>query len=128
MNGSVGVVEWPILILEGREGWEWVQFSRRMGGKEGRPKKMEGTQVCGSPCRKLYTNLNPENISTIIDPILPLNRLSLFHRQTVTFYPNHEPPFCGCLGGAGSSGEPDFHPSILEAAKAVVLAKVNHLD
>lgn len=47
--------------------------------------------------------------------------------KTVTFYPNHEPPFCGCLGGAGSSGEPDFHPSILEAAKAVVLAKA-HAD
>ena len=39
MDGSVGVVEWPILILEGREGWEWVRFSGRMGGKEGHPKK-----------------------------------------------------------------------------------------
>ena len=46
MDGSVGVVEWPILVLEGSEGWEWVRFSRRMGGKEGHPKKMEGTQVC----------------------------------------------------------------------------------
>ena len=45
MDGSVGVVEWPILILEGREGWEWVRFSGMMGGKEGHPKKMEGTQV-----------------------------------------------------------------------------------
>ena len=34
-----------ILILEGREGWEWVRFLGRMGGKEGHPKKMEGTQV-----------------------------------------------------------------------------------
>ena len=39
MDGSVGVLEWPILILEGRERWEWVQFSGRMGRKEGHPKK-----------------------------------------------------------------------------------------
>ncbi len=53
--------------------------------------------------------------------------------KRVTFYPNHEPAFCGCLGGgvgddgdsnpAVESGVPAFAPEILEAAKSCVLER-----
>ena len=48
--------------------------------------------------------------------------------KTVTFYPNHDPVLCGCLGGGGNAGDEnvivDFHPSILEATKNVFLEKI----
>ena len=71
MDGSVGVLEWPILILEGRERWEWVQFSGMMGGKEGHPKKMDGTQVCKSQQREMSV-LDSDRLDRSIDEITSL--------------------------------------------------------
>ena len=72
---------------------------------------------------------------------------ALFHRLTgasgillffdhlpdkrVTFFPNHEYPLCGCLGRRDDEDghrEINFHPSIMEDAKAVALAKVAAKD
>ncbi len=45
--------------------------------------------------------------------------------KKVTFYPNHDVHFCSCLRGErpDDAVETDFHPSILEASKAVILSK-----
>lgn len=49
--------------------------------------------------------------------------------KKVEFYPNHEVPFCGCLGREENDAHGyDFHPSIMEAAKAVALGKIRAKD
>lgn len=65
------------------------------------------------PLRKIFHRLTGASGVLLFFDYLPEKR--------ITFFPNHDVPFCGCL--AGEDKDKDFHASILEASKAVTLSK-----
>ena len=68
------------------------------------------------------------SLRSLIHKVTGASGILLFYEylpdKRIAFYPNHEPQFCGCLSGS-QTGEkvPNFHASIMEDAKSVILAQ-----